>query len=141
MALPLETRLLILAPVVQGRKGEYRQLFDHLRSQGYLRVRIDGKLQELDQVSSLNAKQKHNIEVVVDRMKVKSDNRLRLSESLATAALLSEGLVIAVLQQDLPKKKSQELVFSERLAPQRDGQPSPIFLSDHFGLKTVLELR
>ncbi|MES2997781.1 MAG: excinuclease ABC subunit UvrA [Pseudomonadota bacterium] len=116
IALPLETRLLILAPVVQGRKGEYKQLFDHLRSQGYLRVRIDGKLQELDQVSSLNAKQKHNIEVVVDRIKVKSDNRLRLSESLATAAFLSEGLVIAVLQQDLPKKKSQELVFSERFA-------------------------
>jgi excinuclease ABC subunit A len=116
MAFPLETRLLVLAPVVQGRKGEYKQLFDQLRSQGYTRVRINGKLQELDQVVSLNAKQKHSIEVVVDRIKIKPDNRLRLSESLATATALSQGLVIAVLQQDLPKKKVEELVFSERFA-------------------------
>ena len=117
MTLPLETRLLILAPVVQGRKGEYKQLFDHLRSQGYLRARIDGTIKELDQVSSLNAKQKHTIEVVVDRgIKVKDDNRLRLSESLATAALLSEGLVIVVPQHDVAKKKSEELIFSERFA-------------------------
>jgi excinuclease ABC subunit A len=116
LALPSETRLTILAPVVQGRKGEHKQLFDHLRSQGYLRARIDGKIQELDQVSSLAAKQKHSIEVVVDRIKVKADNRLRLSESLATAALLSEGLVNVVLQQDSVKKKPEEWVFSERFA-------------------------
>ncbi|MDQ8038861.1 MAG: excinuclease ABC subunit UvrA [Rickettsiella sp.] len=116
MALPLETRLLILAPVVQGRKGEYKQLFDHLRSQGYIRARIDGELQELDSLSPLNAKQKHTIEVVVDRIKVKPNNRLRLSESLATAASLTEGLVIVVLQTDIPKKRSEELVFSERFA-------------------------
>lgn len=117
MALPKETRLLILAPVVQGRKGEYKQLFDHLRSQGYIRVRIDGSLQELDAISPLNAKQKHSIEVVVDRgIKVKPENRLRLSESLATAASLSEGLVTVVLQSEPSKKKSEELIFSERFA-------------------------
>lgn len=117
MALPNETGLSILAPLVRGRKGEYKQLFDHLRSQGYLRVRIDGKLQELDQLSSFNAKQKHTIEVVVDRgIKIKSENRLRLSESLATAASLSEGLVMVVVQPDAANKKPQELVFSERFA-------------------------
>lgn len=116
MALPAEMRLLILAPIVQGRKGEYRQLFDQLRSQGYLRVRLDGKLQELEDISSLNAKQKHTIEVVVDRIKIKPENRLRLSESLSTAASLSAGLVIAVLQQDATHKEGQELVFSERFA-------------------------
>ena len=115
MELPSETRLLVLAPVVQGRKGEYKPLLDKLRSQGYLRARIDGKLLELDQVPNLNAKQKHTIEVVVDRLKIKSANRLRLSESLATATALSEGLVIAVLQ-DTSEKITQELVFSERFA-------------------------
>lgn len=115
MALPNETRLLILAPVVQGRKGEYKPLLDKLRSQGYLRARIDGSLLELDQVPHLNPKQKHTIEVVVDRLKVKPANRLRLSESLATATSLSEGLVMAVLQ-DSGGKISKELVFSERFA-------------------------
>lgn len=115
MALPKESRLLILAPVIQGRKGEYKPLFDQLRSQGYLRARIDGELLELDQVHTLQAKQKHTIEVVVDRLKIKEENRLRLSESLATAAGLSEGLVIAVLQ-DPSGKTSKELVFSERFA-------------------------
>ncbi len=116
MALPKDTRLFILAPVVQGRKGEYKQLFDHLRSQGYLRARIDGTILELDQVSSLNAKQKHTIEVVVDRgVSIKPDNRLRISESLATAASLSEGLVV-VVQQDAAKRKAEEFIFSERFA-------------------------
>jgi excinuclease ABC subunit A len=116
MALPVETRLLILAPVVQGRKGEYKQLFDKLRSQGYIRARVDGKLYDLEDITALNAKQKHTIEVVVDRIKIKHENRLRLSESLATAAALSEGLVIAVLQQDTAKKRAEELIFSERFA-------------------------
>jgi excinuclease ABC subunit A len=115
MALPSETHLLILAPVVQGRKGEYKPLLDKLRSQGYLRVRIDGKLLELDQSLDLNAKQKHTIEVVVDRLKIKSANRLRLSESLTSATGLSEGLVMVVLQ-DASEKISKELVFSERFA-------------------------
>jgi excinuclease ABC subunit A len=115
MALPSETRLLILAPKVQGRKGEFKSLLDELRSQGYLRARIDGELVELDQVPPLKAKQKHNIDVVVDRVKVKPDNRLRLSESLATAASLSEGLVIVVVL-DAVGKTQQELVFSERFA-------------------------
>lgn len=115
MALPNETRLLILAPVVQGRKGEYKPLLEKLRSQGYLRARIDGSLLELDQVPHLNPKQKHTIEVVVDRLKIKPANRLRLSESLATATSLSEGLVMAVLQ-DSGGKISKELVFSERFA-------------------------
>ncbi|EDP46436.1 excinuclease ABC subunit UvrA [Rickettsiella grylli] len=115
MALPNETRLFILAPKVQERKGEFKPLLDELRSQGYLRARIDGRWTELDQVSRLNAKQKHSIEVVVDRLKIKPDNRLRLSESLATAASLSEGLVIVVLQ-DSSEKKQKELVFSERFA-------------------------
>ncbi len=115
MALPNETSLLILAPVVQGRKGECKPLLDKLRSQGFLRARIDGKLLELDHVPDLNAKQKHTIEVVVDRLKIKSANRLRLSESLATATGLSEGLVVAVLQ-DSAGKITKELVFSERFA-------------------------
>jgi len=116
MAFPVETQFLILAPVVQERKGEHKQSFERLRSQGYLRARVDGKLQELDTVPSLNRKQKHSIEVVVDRIRIKPENRLRLSESLVTAASLSEGLVIAIPQQDFSKKKSEALMFSDRFA-------------------------
>ena len=115
MALPHETRLFILAPKVRGRKGEFKPLLDELRRQGYLRARIDGQWIELDKVLRLNAKQKHNIDVVVDRLKVKPDNRLRLSESLATAASLSEGLVTVVVQ-DSTEEKKREFVFSERFA-------------------------
>lgn len=116
MALPQETRLLLLAPLIQERKGEHKQLFDQLRSQGYIRARVDGQLQELDQLLPLNPKQKHTIEVVVDRIKIKPENRLRLSESLATATALSEGLVKVIQQTDSPQKKAKEWLFSERFA-------------------------
>lgn len=115
LALPVDTRLMLLAPVVQERKGEHVQLIEQLRSQGYVRARIDGVLVELDAAPKLSLRQKHTIEVVVDRIKVREDLRLRLAESFATAIQLANGLVTVALMDDA-NKVTKELVFSSKFA-------------------------
>jgi excinuclease ABC subunit A len=96
LALPQDSRLMLLAPVINARKGEYRRLFDTLRGQGFLRVRINGVVMELDEVPELDAKSKHSIEVVVDRFKVRDDMAQRLAESFETALNLAEGVAKVV---------------------------------------------
>jgi len=96
LALPDETRVMILAPVIMGRKGENLDLFDDLRAQGFLRVRVDGEVCELDAVPKLDKNKKHSIEVVVDRIKVRPDMQQRLAESFETALRHAEGRAIAV---------------------------------------------
>ena len=93
LELPQESKLMILAPVVQGRKGEYTQLFQQLLQRGYIRARIDGEVVELDDAPTLELRKKHTIEVVVDRIKVRPDIKTRLAESLENAVNLAEGLV------------------------------------------------
>ncbi len=93
LALPEDERLMLLAPVVSNRKGEHVQLFDSLQKQGFIRARVDGELCELDDPPKLELRKKHNIDVVVDRFKVRPDLKLRLAESLETALHLSDGLV------------------------------------------------
>ena len=118
MARPQDEKLMLLAPVVADRKGEHLQLLDRLRAEGFIRVRVNGKLMELDQVPELSLRRKHTIEVVVDRFKVRPDMALRLSESLETALRLSEGLaVIASLEENA----GAEVVFSARFACPRCG--------------------
>jgi len=94
MELPEGTKLMLLAPVVKDRKGEHLHLFETLRRQGFIRARIDGLVCDLDEGPALNKKQKHSIDVVVDRFKVKEDIALRLAESFETALNLAEGLVV-----------------------------------------------
>jgi excinuclease ABC subunit A len=94
MELSEGTKLMLLAPVVKDRKGEHLHLFETLRRQGFIRARIDGIVVDLDETPALNKKQKHTIEVVVDRFKVKDDIALRLAESFETALTLAEGLVV-----------------------------------------------
>jgi excinuclease ABC subunit A len=89
------TRLYLLAPIVRGRKGEYRKELEDLRKRGFQRVKVDGKLYEIDEVPALNKKLKHDIEVVVDRIVLKRDLGNRLADSLETALGLAEGLVFA----------------------------------------------
>ncbi|MBP6763079.1 MAG: excinuclease ABC subunit UvrA, partial [Thauera sp.] len=84
LALPAETRLMILAPVVAGRKGEQHDLFADLRAQGFVRVRVDGEIMELDAMPALEKGRRHNVEVVIDRLKVRDDLRGRLAESFET---------------------------------------------------------
>jgi len=88
-----DTRLLILAPIVRGRKGEYRKEIQDLQKRGYQRIKVDGTLYDIDQVPALNKKVKHDIEVVVDRVVVRGGLAGRLAESFETALSLSDGLV------------------------------------------------
>ncbi|ERD99816.1 MULTISPECIES: excinuclease ABC subunit UvrA [Chromobacteriaceae] len=96
LALPEETRMMILAPVIVGRKGENLDLFDDLRAQGFVRVRVDGEVYELDAVPKLDKNKKHTVEVVIDRLKVRADMQQRLAESFETALRHAEGRAIAV---------------------------------------------
>ena len=91
-----EERLMLLAPIIQERKGEHNQVIERLRSEGFIRARINGEIFELDQTPKLALRKKHTIEVVVDRFKVKDDLRLRLAESFETALRLSEGTALIV---------------------------------------------
>ncbi len=96
LALPEDTRLMILSPVVTERKGEQADLFAELRAQGFMRLRIDGKVFEVDALPKLAKTHKHSIEVVVDRLKVRADARQRMAESFETALRHAEGRAIAV---------------------------------------------
>ncbi|TLM65486.1 MAG: excinuclease ABC subunit UvrA [Deltaproteobacteria bacterium] len=93
LALPAGTRLLVLAPIVRGRKGEYRKELKQLQADGFARVRIDGTLYELPETPELDKQKKHTLEVVVDRLVVKDGLHARLAESLETALRLADGLV------------------------------------------------
>ncbi|MDX1507607.1 MAG: excinuclease ABC subunit UvrA [Woeseiaceae bacterium] len=113
MALPEGTKLMLLAPVVDNRKGEHVQLMGDLMAQGFIRARIDGEVYELDQPPALDLRRKHTIEAIVDRFKVKPDTRLRLAESFETALRLADGVArIAWMDDD----EAEELVFSDRFA-------------------------
>ena len=94
MARPRGERLMLLAPVVDDRKGEHARIIEGLKSQGFVRARIDGRLRELDHPIALDPKRKHSIEVVVDRFRVRDDLALRLAESLETALALSDGRAV-----------------------------------------------
>ena len=111
LAQPEGERWMLLAPVVAARKGEYSNLLQSLLAQGFLRVRIDGDVYELDDPPKLDLKKKHSIEVIVDRVKIRADLNLRLAESLETALRLADGLAIAAsLDND------RQILFSERYA-------------------------
>jgi excinuclease ABC subunit A len=95
-ALPQDSRLMILAPVIAGRKGEQADLFEELRAQGFTRVRIDGKVHELDAIPRMAKNVKHSIDVVIDRLRARPDARQRLAESLETALRHADGKTIVV---------------------------------------------
>jgi len=92
LTLPADSRMMLLAPIVQSRKGEHVQLLQEMRTQGFIRARIDGEVYELDEPPTLDLRKKHTIEVVVDRFKVREDLSQRLAESFETAIGLTDGL-------------------------------------------------
>ncbi len=96
LQLPEDTRLMILSPLIVGRKGEQVDLLDELRAQGFVRVRIDGKVHEIDELPKLKKNIKHTVEVVVDRLKVRAELKQRLAESFETALRHSDGRALAV---------------------------------------------
>jgi excinuclease ABC subunit A len=96
LLLPEDTRLMVLAPLIVGRKGEQADLFDELRAQGFVRIRVDGTVHELDQMPKLKKNFKHTVEVVIDRLKVRPDAKQRLAESFETALRHADGRALAV---------------------------------------------
>ncbi len=113
IARPENQKLMMLAPVIQGRKGEHLQLIERMRAEGFIRARINGEIYELDAVPPLDLHKKHTIEIVIDRFKVREDLRLRLSESFETAIRLSEGVALVVPMDD---DSGYEQLFSSRYA-------------------------
>ncbi|MBI5058297.1 excinuclease ABC subunit UvrA [candidate division KSB1 bacterium] len=108
--LPAGTKLELMAPIVLGRKGEYKDLLENVRKDGFVRVRIDGVVKSLDDEISIDKKRRHTIEVVVDRLVIKEGLRSRLTDSVETALRLSSGMLTVVLDG------SKERIFSERFA-------------------------
>ncbi len=113
LAMPEGSRLILLAPVVEARKGEHVQVLEELRAQGFIRARIDGEIHELDQPPKLDLRRKHVIEAVVDRFKVREGLQQRLAESFETALNLSDG-VARIAWMD--KHDAEEILFSARFA-------------------------
>ena len=111
LAMPEETKLMILAPVVANRKGEQQELFAELRAQGFVRLRVNGEIHEIDALPKLDKNKKHDIDVVIDRLKVREDTRQRLAESFEVALRHADGRAIA-----LNMETNEEHLFSARFS-------------------------
>ena len=111
LALPEGTRIQVMAPVIRGKKGEHAKVFEDAKRSGYVRVRVDGNLYELDEEIKLEKNKKHSIEIIVDRLIIRPDIRQRLTGSVETAAKLSGGLVIVNLLRE-----EKDLSFSQNYA-------------------------
>ena len=111
LSLPEGTRIQVMAPVIRGKKGEHAKVFENARKSGYVRVRVDGSLYELDEDIRLEKNKKHSIEIIVDRLIIRPDIRQRLTDSVETASSLSGGVVIVNLLRE-----ERDLVFSQNYA-------------------------
>jgi excinuclease ABC subunit A len=121
LSLPEGSKLMLLAPVIRDRKGEHLNMFSEFKQQGFIRVRVDGVVYELDEVPELDAKKKHTIELVVDRFKVREDIKTRLAESFETAlSLASDIATVAWIDDDETtentEEKKPEMIFSAKFA-------------------------
>ena len=112
LALPEGSKILVLAPMISDRKGEHLHIFQELKSQGFIRVRVDGLVVDLDEAPALDKKKKHSIDAVVDRLKVDESQRLRLAESIETGLTLSDGQIIIQSMDDA----FEPLMFSSKFA-------------------------
>src|SRR5919198_705529 len=137
MTLPEGARFMVLAPIVRGRKGEYKDVLEDLRSEGFTRAKVDGELRLLEEDIELDKKYKHDIAAVVDRLVMKPDARKRLADSIETAVALAEGIVeIELVEKGDAKAKPHSsgalaardrntLVFSERFSCLNCGTSMP----------------
>ena len=119
LALPAGTRFTVDAPVVRGRKGEYKDVLDELRGEGFTRVRVDGEAYLIEDVPALDKKFKHDIAVVVDRLVMKDDLRKRLADSVETAIQLADGLV------EISVVDGERRLYSEKFACPEHGVSLP----------------
>ncbi len=133
MALGKDERVMILAPIVRGRKGEYKKELEKLAKQGFLRARIDGTLRSLDEEITLDRRRNHTIEVVVDRLLVKPEIEKRLEASIKTAAKLADGLVQLVVVNGPEKLYSQKLACPDCGANVPQLEPRSFSFNSPFG--------
>jgi excinuclease ABC subunit A len=134
LALPEGTRLEVLAPLVRGRKGEFRELFESARKQGFVRAVVDGALVELADPPKLNRKVNHDVSVVVDRLTARADDRGRLTDSLETALRLADGMV--EVQRHASGGKSETQLFSEKYGCANCGLSMPELEPRHFSFNS-----
>jgi len=111
LALPNDTKIMLLAPIVNSRKGEQQDLFEDLKAQGFIRLRIDGEIYEIDALPKLTKTKKHQVDVVVDRIKINQEIKQRITESTETALKLADGKMIAI---EMDTNKSH--LFSAKFA-------------------------
>jgi excinuclease ABC subunit A len=131
MALPADTRIQVLAPIVRGRKGEYRKELMAAAASGYVRARVDGELKELAEPVPMDKKKKHSIEIVIDRLVVKPGIERRLAESVEAALKQADGLVLINLVD-----KKQDLLYSEKLSCIVDGISYPEIAPNTFSFNS-----
>ena len=130
---PEGTRIELLAPLVRGRKGEFRELFENARKQGFVRAVVDGKLAELADPPKLNRRQNHDVSIVIDRLVVRNDDRARLTDSLETALRLADGLV-EIVRHDAGTPTTH--LFSERYGCPLCGISLPELEPRHFSFNS-----
>ena len=119
LAWPEGTRIEVLAPLVRGRKGEFKDLFDDIRKRGFVRARVDGETYDLADIPTLNRRKNHDVAVVVDRLVVKSADRGRLNDSIETALKVADGVVEVVKHRGEAGKRGsapESVTFSEQFA-------------------------
>src|SRR5512137_852717 len=131
MALPAETRIQVLAPIVRGRKGEYRKELMQAAASGFVRARVDGEIRDLAEPVAMDKKKKHDIEIVIDRLVVKTGIERRLAESIETALRQADGIVLVNLVD-----KKQDLLYSEKLACIVDGISYPEIAPNTFSFNS-----
>ena len=115
---PEESRIQILGPLVRGRKGEFKELFEDLRKRGFVRVRVDGEIYDLNSVPALNRRHNHDVAIVVDRLTVRASDRVRLNDSIETALKIADGVVEVV-------RSGGSVLFSERFSCPQCGLSLP----------------
>jgi excinuclease ABC subunit A len=130
MSLPQDTKIQVCAPLIRGRKGEHRDIFAGIQSQGFVRVRIDGVIYDIKSVPKLDKNKKHDIAAVVDRLIIKDTVRIRLADSIEAALKLGDGVVFVMVQEPDEDKKNggegrwKDLVYSEKFACNEHPQAS-----------------
>ena len=138
LAMPEDSKLMILAPVIRDRKGEHLQVIDTMRTQGFIRLRIDGRVYDIDDLPTLDKKRKHSIDVVVDRFKVKPGLEQRLAESFETALGLASGIAFVAPMDG--EEKGEEHTFSALYACNLCGYSLSACGGGHSGLGSPCSL-
>lgn len=117
LALPDGSKVMLLAPIIKDRKGEHLKLFDKLKQEGFVRVRVDGEIYDIDEVPTLKKNFKHSVDVVVDRFKVRADLKQRIADSFETALGLAEGVAcIGFMDKDPNDEANKDIIFSANYA-------------------------